>query len=61
MARSDQRFCSNSCRLHRWRTLQKTRAPATESSQKLVDLLRSELDRLELQVAELGQANTALR
>jgi hypothetical protein len=61
MARSDQRFCSDSCRLRRWRTLRKTARPEPKIDQKYVDQLRSEVTRLAHQVAELRFANDQLR
>jgi len=61
MTRSDQRFCSDLCRLRRWRTLRKTRLTPTETTRNLVDALRADVARLESQTAELRQANAALR
>lgn len=61
MARSDQRFCSDSCRLRRWRTVRKAARTEPEIDQKYVEQLRSEVARLERQVAELRHANDQLR
>ncbi|GAA3111731.1 hypothetical protein GCM10010530_38320 [Kribbella aluminosa] len=59
-ARSDQRFCSDSCRLRNWRRRRRVlSAEAIEAEH--VTVLLAEVDRLRHQVAELQQSNAALR
>jgi protein-arginine kinase activator protein McsA len=59
-ARSDQRFCSDRCRLRNWRTRRGVcSAEAVEAEH--VSALLAEVDRLRRQVAELQQANATLR
>jgi predicted nucleic acid-binding Zn ribbon protein len=59
-ARSDQRFCSDSCRLRNWRRRRRVRsAEAIEAEH--VTVLLAEVDRLRHQVTELQQANATLR
>ena len=59
-ARSDQRFCSDRCRLRNWRSRRRVRsAEAIEAEH--VTVLLAEVDRLHRQVTELQQANATLR
>ncbi|MET9272156.1 DUF2116 family Zn-ribbon domain-containing protein [Kribbella sp. NPDC003557] len=59
-ARSDQRFCSDRCRLRNWRSRRRVRsAEAIEAEH--VSVLLAEVDRLQHQVTELQQANATLR
>src|SRR4051812_10023045 len=59
--RSDQRFCSDSCRLRRWRTRRKVHSAIGSGDLERLATLLTEIDRLERQVAELQHANAALR
>jgi predicted nucleic acid-binding Zn ribbon protein len=59
-ARSDQRFCSDHCRLRNWRSRRRVRsAEAIEA--EYITVLLAEVDRLQHQVTELQQANATLR
>jgi hypothetical protein len=59
--RSDQRFCSDYCRLRHWRS-RKTVQPTTPSGRaQRIETLLAEIDRLQRQTAELQRANAALR
>ncbi|MER7247003.1 DUF2116 family Zn-ribbon domain-containing protein [Kribbella sp. NPDC000426] len=59
-SRSDQRFCSDHCRLRNWRSRKRVRsADAIEAEH--VTVVLAEVDRLQHQVAELQRANAALR
>ncbi|MFG1625448.1 DUF2116 family Zn-ribbon domain-containing protein [Kribbella sp. NPDC049227] len=59
-ARSDQRFCSDHCRLRHWRSRKRVRsAEAIEA--KHVTTLLTEVDRLQHQVTELQRSNASLR
>jgi predicted nucleic acid-binding Zn ribbon protein len=59
-ARSDQRFCSDRCRLRNWRSRRRAvSAGAIEAEH--VTVLLAEVDRLQHQVAELQEANATLR
>lgn len=59
-ARSDQRFCSDRCRVRNWRSRRRVRsAEAIEAEH--VTVLLAEVDRLQRQVTELQQANATLR
>jgi predicted nucleic acid-binding Zn ribbon protein len=59
-SRSDQRFCSDRCRLRNWRRRKRVRSTdAIEAG--LVATLRAEVDRLQRQVTELQHANATLR
>ena len=59
-ARSDQRFCSDRCRLRDWRSRRRVRsAEAIEAEHATV--LLAEVSRLQRQVTELQRANAALR
>jgi hypothetical protein len=58
--RSDQRFCTDRCRLRHWRNLRSTPSPCTETGQERLADISSKLDRLEAQLAELRQAHVAL-
>ncbi|MFG1909442.1 DUF2116 family Zn-ribbon domain-containing protein [Kribbella sp. NPDC048928] len=59
-ARSDQRFCSDRCRLRNRRRRRRVRsAEAIEAEH--VTLLLAEVDRLQRQITELQQANSTLR
>lgn len=60
-ARSDQRFCSDYCRLRDWRS-RKTLQPSSPSSDPgRIDTLLAEINRLQRQVAELQRTNASLR
>jgi hypothetical protein len=59
--RSDQRFCTDLCRLRRWRSRKTIPAACAANSQQRLDALHAEIDRLEAQVAELRQVHLALR
>jgi hypothetical protein len=60
-ARSDQRFCSDYCRLRHWRS-RKTLQPTIPSGRaQRVETLLAEIDRLQRQTGELQRANAALR
>ncbi|MEV4264571.1 DUF2116 family Zn-ribbon domain-containing protein [Kribbella sp. NPDC049584] len=59
-SRSDQRFCSDRCRLRNWRSRKRVRsAEALEAEH--VTLLLTEVVRLQHQVTELQRANANLR
>ncbi|WP_133788398.1 DUF2116 family Zn-ribbon domain-containing protein [Kribbella sp. VKM Ac-2571] len=59
-ARSDQRFCSDRCRLRHWRSRRRVRsAEAIEAEH--VTVLLAEVGRLQHQVTELQRANVSLR
>lgn len=59
-SRSDQRFCSDSCRLRNWR--RRRRVPSAEAiGAEHVRTLIAEVDRLHHQVTELQHANATLR
>jgi hypothetical protein len=59
--RSDQRFCTDLCRLRRWRSRKTTPSACDAGGQQRLDALRAEIDRLEVQIAELRQVHAALR
>lgn len=59
--RSDQRFCTDLCRLRRWRSRKAISPARGASGQQRLDALSAEIDRLEAQVAELRQVHLALR
>lgn len=59
--RSDQRFCTDLCRLRHWRRRKSVPPACGAYSQQRLDALRAEIDRLEVQVAELRQVHVALR
>ena len=60
-ARSDQRLCSNCCRLRHWRS-RKTLQPTTPSGRaQRIETVLVEVDRLQRQTVELQRANAALR
>lgn len=59
-ARSDQRFCSDWCRLRNWRSRKRVRS-AEEIEAEHVAALLAEVDRLTRQVIELQHANVTLR
>jgi hypothetical protein len=58
--RSDQRFCTDLCRLRRWRMRKSTPSPCTEAGQQRLAALGANLDRLQAQITELRQLNAAL-
>jgi hypothetical protein len=59
--RSDQRFCTDLCRLRRWRSRKTIPTACAANGQQRLDALHTEIDRLEAQVAELRQVHLALR
>ncbi|WP_405066901.1 DUF2116 family Zn-ribbon domain-containing protein [Kribbella sp. NBC_01510] len=59
-ARSDQRFCSDRCRLRHWRSRKRVRSAEAIEAEHVTALL-VEIDRLRRQVTELQDANTTLR
>lgn len=59
--RSDQRFCTDLCRLRRWRSRKTISTACASNGQQRLDALHSEIDRLEAQIAELRQVHLALR
>jgi hypothetical protein len=58
--RSDQRFCTDLCRVRHWRSRKSIPSACGASGQQRLDALRTEIDRLEAQVAELWQVHVAL-
>jgi predicted nucleic acid-binding Zn ribbon protein len=58
--RSDQRFCSDRCRLRHWRSRRRVRS-AEAIGAECVRELTTEIDRLQHQVTELQDANATLR
>ena len=59
--RSDQRFCTDLCRLRRWRIRKSTPSPCSETGQQRLDALGANLDRLQAEIAELRRLQTALQ
>jgi predicted nucleic acid-binding Zn ribbon protein len=59
-ARSDQRFCSDRCRLRHWRSRRRVRAIEARDTEDVIALV-AEVDRLQRQVTELQGANAVLR
>jgi predicted nucleic acid-binding Zn ribbon protein len=59
-ARSDQRFCSDRCRLRNWRSRKQVRSAQAIEAEHVTALL-AEVDRLQHQVTELQRANATLR
>lgn len=59
-ARSDQRFCSDLCRLHHWRSRKRVRSAQAIEAEHVAVLL-AEVDRLQRQTTELQHANATLR
>ncbi|TCC47967.1 hypothetical protein E0H75_24880 [Kribbella capetownensis] len=59
-ARSDQRFCSDLCRLRHWRGRRRVRS-AQASEAEIVRTLIEEVGRLQHEVTELRRANATLR
>jgi predicted nucleic acid-binding Zn ribbon protein len=59
--RSDQRFCSDLCRLRHWRSRRALQSMSEAIDAGRLAALVAEVDRLGLQVAELQQANATLR
>jgi endogenous inhibitor of DNA gyrase (YacG/DUF329 family) len=59
-ARSDQRFCSDRCRLRHWRNRRRVRAIEARDAEDVTAIL-AEVERLQRQVTELQHANAALR
>jgi predicted nucleic acid-binding Zn ribbon protein len=59
-ARSDQRFCSDLCRLHHWRSRKRVRSAEAIEAEHVAVLL-AEVVRLQRQVTELQRANAILR
>jgi predicted nucleic acid-binding Zn ribbon protein len=59
-ARSDQRFCSDRCRLRHWRSRRRVRSAEAIEAEG-VRTLTAEVARLQHQVAELQHANATLR
>jgi hypothetical protein len=59
-ARSDQRFCSDRCRLRHWRSRRRVRSAEAIEAES-VRTLAAEVARLQHQVAELQHANATLR
>lgn len=58
--RSDQRFCTDLCRLRHWRSRKTIPSACGAGGQQRLDALRTEIDRLEVQIAELRQVHVAL-
>ncbi|MEV0790440.1 DUF2116 family Zn-ribbon domain-containing protein [Kribbella sp. NPDC050459] len=59
-ARSDQRFCSDRCRLRHWRSRRQVRSAEAIEAEHVAVLL-AEVGRLQRQVSELQRANATLR
>jgi len=59
--RSDQRFCTDLCRLRNWRSRKTAPSACAAGSQQRLDALLREIDRLEVQIAELRHVHAALR
>lgn len=59
-ARSDQRFCSDRCRLRDWRGRKRVRSAEAIEAEHVTRLL-AEVRRLQSQVTELQRANATLR
>ncbi|MEV0290708.1 DUF2116 family Zn-ribbon domain-containing protein [Kribbella sp. NPDC050820] len=59
-ARSDQRFCSDRCRLRHWRSRKRVRSAEAIEAEHITGLL-AEVDRLQHQVSELQRVNGTLR
>jgi hypothetical protein len=61
VGRSDQRFCTDLCRLRRWRSRKANSSARGAGGQQRLDALSAEIDRLEAQIADLRQVHVALR
>jgi hypothetical protein len=61
VGRSDQRFCTDLCRLRRWRSRKTDHSACAAGGQQRLDALLREIDRLEVEIAELWQVHMALR
>jgi predicted nucleic acid-binding Zn ribbon protein len=59
-ARSDQRFCSDRCRVRHWRSRRRVRSAEAIEADHVRELL-AEIDRLQRQITELQGANATLR
>ncbi|GAA1658205.1 hypothetical protein GCM10009744_59280 [Kribbella alba] len=59
--RSDQRFCTDLCRLRHWRCRKTTPSACDAGGQQRLDAMRAEVDRLEAQITDLRQTHAALR
>ena len=59
-ARSDQRFCSDRCRLRHWRSRRRVRSAEAIEAEHVRELM-AEIERMERQVVELQGANATLR
>jgi hypothetical protein len=60
-ARSDQRFCSDWCRLRHWRSRKKLQPTTPTGQDPRIKGLLAEIDRLQRQTTELQRSNAALR
>lgn len=60
-SRSVQRFCSDLCRLHNWRSRRSVALAGSESGKRQTAILVAEVARLQRQVGELQEANGRLR
>lgn len=59
--RSDQRFCTDLCRLRRWRIRKSAPPPCSETGQQRLAALGANLDRLQAEITELRRLQSALQ